>query len=225
MLQRAVILIAAVALMMVMLSAPATFADQKAANTLAVCGCGKVFVPDATTEYLSYGGKQYACCTHACHQMAEKDPAGSAKMWQAAYTKIMSGGKQTREEIYQEIQGMMGLVPSMFKAIPDESLAMEWNLFKQVQFAPGPIPNKYRELIGIGIAASTKCQYCTYFHTQMAKLDGATDAEIEDAIHFAKSTSGWSTYVNGLQLDYSQFKNEVNQACNFVKTTQASGAK
>jgi hypothetical protein len=40
----------------------------------------------------------------------------------------------------------------------------------------------------------------------MARIIGATDAEIQEAVHFAKSSSGWSTYVNGMQIDYDQFK-------------------
>lgn len=48
-------------------------------------------------------------------------------------------------------------------------------------------------------------------------LNGATDAEIEDAIHFAKATAGWSTYVNGLQIDFEQFKSEINQSVDFAK--------
>ena len=59
------------------------------------------------------------------------------------------------------------------------------------------------------MAAATRCRYCTFFHSEMAKLNGATPAEIEDAIHFAKSSAGWSTYLNGLQLDYKQFKTEI----------------
>jgi heterodisulfide reductase subunit B len=51
-----------------------------AANTVAVCGCGKVFTPDANTKYFEQGGKSYACCTDACHQMASKDPAAAAAM-------------------------------------------------------------------------------------------------------------------------------------------------
>jgi AhpD family alkylhydroperoxidase len=98
----------------------------------------------------------------------------------------------SRKQVYQEIEEMLGLVPSFFKAIPDSSLEMEWNLFRRVQFEEGPIPNKYRELIGLGIAAVTKCRYCAFFHTEAAKLNGATDAEIEDAVHFAKSSAGWS---------------------------------
>ena len=55
----------------------------------------------------------------------------------------------TRQEIYHEIEDMFGIVPSMFRLVPDSSLELEWRLFRKVQFDPGPIPNKYRELIGI----------------------------------------------------------------------------
>ena len=126
-----------------------------------------------------------------------------------------------REKIYEEIEEMFGLVPSMFKSIPDSSLELEWRLFKTVQFDEGPIPNKYRELIGVALSAITKCRYCAYFHTEIAKLNGASDAEIEDVVHYAKSTAGWSTYVNGLQMDYETFKDEVNRACEHVRSMEA----
>lgn len=123
----------------------------------------------------------------------------------------------TREQVYKEIEAMFGLVPSFFKAVPDSSLELEWKLFKRVQFDEGPIPNKYRELIGVAIAAVTKCKYCALFHTEVAKLNGATDAEIEDAVHYAKSSAGWSAYINGLQVDYAEFRGEVMKACEHVR--------
>ncbi len=126
----------------------------------------------------------------------------------------------TREQVYRQIEGVFGLVPSMFKEVPDSSLELEWQLFKRVQFDEGPVPNKYRELIGVAIAAATKCRYCSVYHTEVARLNGATDAEIEDAVHYAKSSAGWSTYINGLQLDYDQFKAEVLQACEHVRSLQ-----
>jgi len=128
----------------------------------------------------------------------------------------------TRQEVYNEIEEMFGLVPGMFEAVPDSSLEMEWQLFKRVQFDEGPIPNKYRELIGVALSAITKCRYCAFYHTEVAKLNGATEAEIEDAVHFAKSTAGWSTYVNGLQLDFDRFKAEVLQACEHARSAQAA---
>ena len=87
-----------------------------------------------------------------------------------------------REQVYKEIEEMFGLVPSMFKTIPDATLELDWQLFKKVQFEEGPIPNKYRELMGVAISAVSKCRYCALFHTEIAKLNGATEAEIEDAL-------------------------------------------
>lgn len=128
----------------------------------------------------------------------------------------------TRQEVYNEIEETFGLVPSMFRSIPDSSLEQEWQLFKRVQLEEGPIPNKYRELIGLAIAGVTKCRYCAFYHTEVAKLFGATEEEIEDALHFAKSSAGWSAYVNGLQLDFEQFKDEILQACEHVRSAQAA---
>ncbi len=123
----------------------------------------------------------------------------------------------SRQEVYKEVTEMFGLVPTFLKTVPDNTLELEWQLMKRVQFDEGPIPNKYRELIGLGIAATTKCKYCTYFHTETAKLNGATQAEIEDAVHYAKSSAGWSTYLNGLQFDYDQFKNEIDRVVQHVR--------
>ena len=57
-----------------------------------------------------------------------------------------------REEIFRDMEHTLGLVPSFFKTIPDSSLELEWELFKRVELDESPIPNKYRELIGLAIA-------------------------------------------------------------------------
>ena len=123
----------------------------------------------------------------------------------------------TRDQVYAEMTQMFGLVPSFFKLVPDNSLELEWKLFKTVQFDEGPIPNKYRELIGIGISAITKCEYCIQYHTEVARLNGATEAEIEDAVHYAKSSAGWSAYLNGMQVDRQQFADELAQVADYVR--------
>lgn len=127
-----------------------------------------------------------------------------------------------RESVYFEIKEMFGIVPSFFKLVPDSTIELEWQLMKKVQFEEGPIPNKYRELIGIAISGISKCRYCALFHTEIAKLYGATEAEIEDAVHYAKSSAGWSTYLNGLQVDYDTFEKEVKMACDYVRSKQSS---
>jgi AhpD family alkylhydroperoxidase len=127
----------------------------------------------------------------------------------------------SREDIYKEMESMFGGVPSMFKAVPDSTLELEWELMKRTQFEEGAIPNKFRELIGLAVSAATKCRFCVFFHTEMARLNGATDAEIQDALAYAKSSTGWSTYVNGLQIDFEQFKDEIRKACEFMESKRA----
>ena len=128
----------------------------------------------------------------------------------------------SKQSVFNEIEQMFGLVPSMFKSIPESTIELEWELFKRVHLEEGPIPNKYRELIGVAISAISKCRYCAYFHTALARLNGATEEEIEDALHFTKSSSGWSSYVNGLQLDFDEFAKETDQICEHVRSTMVN---
>jgi len=129
----------------------------------------------------------------------------------------------SKQEVFNEMEQMFGLVPSMFKAVPESTIELEWELFKRVHLEEGAIPNKYRELIGVAISAISKCRYCVYFHTELAKLNGATEEEIEDALHFTKSSAGWSAYVNGLQLDFDKFAKETDQICEYVRSKMGNG--
>lgn len=126
---------------------------------------------------------------------------------------------RTRYEVENEIKETFGLVPSFFSRIPDEVLDLEWEVMKRVELAETLIPNKYKELIGVAVHSETKCRYCTLFHTEAAKLNGATDEEVEEAVRFAKFTVGWSVYVNGLQTDYDTFKEETMQIGEHIKAS------
>jgi AhpD family alkylhydroperoxidase len=128
----------------------------------------------------------------------------------------------SREQVNNEITGAFGFVPSFFNHVPDDRIAAEWELFKQVQGMEHHLPPKYRELIGLGVAAATKCKYCVYFHTQVAKALGATDGEIEEALSFTKSNMGWSTYLNGVAPDFNEFKAEIDRACEHMTAQMAA---
>ena len=127
----------------------------------------------------------------------------------------------SRSEVHQEMKEMFGTVISFVDQIPDEFIDSEWDLVKRAQFGQTLIPNKYKELIGLAVAAVTRCRYCTLFHTEAAKLFGATGAEIEEAVHFTKIVSGWSVYINGLQVDYDGFAREVAQVVAHVRQQAA----
>jgi len=121
-----------------------------------------------------------------------------------------------RAEVEHEIRETLGLVPSFFNRIPDKYLAAEWELFNEFTFGETLIPNKYKELMGVALHSETKCHYCTLFHTEAARLFGATDEEIQEAVHYAKMSLGWSAYLNGIQQDYDQFAEELQRVGEYV---------
>jgi AhpD family alkylhydroperoxidase len=122
----------------------------------------------------------------------------------------------TRKEIFAEMELEFGRVPVFFKELPDEVLELEWRLFRKGEIEEGPVPKKYLELIGLGVAAATRCPYSTYYHSEMAKLHGASPEEIQSAILLAKGTAGWSTYVHGMQMELDEFKKDVRKIRDFV---------
>lgn len=113
---------------------------------------------------------------------------------------------------------MFGTVIGFVDQIPDEFIAEEWDVMKRLQFGETLIPNRYKELIGLGIAAATRCRYCTLFHTEAAKLFGASDEEVQEAVHYGKLVSGWSFYLNGLRVDEDEFADEVRRVVEYVRT-------
>lgn len=116
----------------------------------------------------------------------------------------------SRGEIYDQMIEALGVVPGFFEAMPDDSLEMEWALFKRyVLQNESAIPPKYRELIGIANAATKQCWYCSNFHTGVAKLHGATDEEVQEALLLAKFGTGWSAYLNGSLYDKDRFLKEL----------------
>lgn len=129
-----------------------------------------------------------------------------------------------RNEVYQEIKALFGLVPSFIKSVPDDTLESEWFLMRKLVVEEKHIPHKYKELMGIAMSAATKCQYCLFFHTQLAILFGATSDEIQEAVQYAKNSAGWSTYLNGMGVDLNEFKEEVEQMCAYVSQSHAEHA-
>ncbi len=121
-----------------------------------------------------------------------------------------------KNELWQEIEQTWGFVPEWFKSLPQETMAAEWSLLRNREIDESPIPNKGRQLIGIAVAAQMQCSYSVAYHTEVARLCGATPEEIEDAVLMAKHTAGWGTYLRGTQADLENFKREVREVCDAV---------
>lgn len=95
-----------------------------------------------------------------------------------------------------------------FNAIPKEALPHEWELMKKYSFSETKIPAKYREMIGLAVAASIKCPYCVHFHTRAAKMNGATDEELKELAILTRFTTGWSSILHASDIDLGQFKKQ-----------------
>ena len=123
----------------------------------------------------------------------------------------------SRADVEAEIRTTLGLVPSFWNGVPDSLIESEWASFVAIELAETAIPNKYKELIGLSVSGATRCRYCAYFHTEAARLFGATDEEIAEASLMAKHTMGWSTYLNAMQFDYDEFVAEFDQIAAYLR--------
>lgn len=123
-----------------------------------------------------------------------------------------------------EIEQMFGAVPSWVDEMPESALAGFWTTMRDFQLGETRIPNKYKELIGLGISGATRCRYCALFHTEAAKLFGATDEEIAEAAMMAAHTMSASTFMNAMQTDYDGFRRETLDAIAYVRSHTAGAS-
>ena len=59
-------------------------------NSVAVCRCGRAFVPTAMTGTVTVEGKQYMTCSDACYKIALSDPSRAAQDSEANKAKILA---------------------------------------------------------------------------------------------------------------------------------------
>jgi len=121
------------------------------------------------------------------------------------------------EKAQAEMKAMFGDVPVMFTKLPMHVRVSAWEWFKAMSNPDAAIPPKYGELIGLAVASQIPCHYCVYAHTTMAKMLGATDEEIEEAVSKGAEVRYWSTVLNGNQVEFESFKKEWDGMLEFVK--------
>ncbi len=122
-----------------------------------------------------------------------------------------------------DIQKTFGFVPQFFTRFPEPALPGAWEEMKTLQLNPNTtLPGRTKELVGLGVASQIPCKYCIYAHTEVAKLNGASEAEIGDAVAMAAITRHWSTFLNGIQTDEAKFRGEIAKIIDNVKKSSAS---
>ena len=122
-----------------------------------------------------------------------------------------------------DIAKTLGFVPKFLGDMPDALLPGLWDQFKNLQLnANTALPKRTKELIGLGVAAQIPCIYCIEAHGEFAKLGGATDRELGEALAVAAITRHWSTFMYGIQADPEKFRGEVRKATAFMKKDAAT---
>ena len=109
------------------------------------------------------------------------------------------------ENTLKDIEKTLGIVPGFMKALPEDVLVQEWPLFKRYNFEETEIPAKYRELMGLSVAANIKCPYCQLFHRGAAAMNGATAEELAETAFLASYTARWSAIIHAQHYDYDTF--------------------
>lgn len=64
----------------------------------------------------------------------------------------------------------------------------------------GQVPQKYRELIAIGVAVTTQCPFCIDSHTKAAVEAGATPEELSETVMVAAALRAGGAVTHGFQV-------------------------
>jgi AhpD family alkylhydroperoxidase len=139
----------------------------------------------------------------------------------------MATATTDRATVRSEMKELFGQVPNWVSQLPDAALSGFWTIMRDFQLGETAIPNKYKELIGLAVSGATRCRYCALFHTEAARLFGATDQEIAEASAMGAFTMMGSTFLNAQQVDYDDFRKETLDIVQYVRShpQQATGAQ
>ena len=125
------------------------------------------------------------------------------------------------KKVQTEMEEAFGTFPVFMKVFPEHLRPAAWELMKAWHSPEAAIPAKYSELIAIGAASQIPCNYCVYYHTEMAKMLGATEAEIQEAVAKSAEVSHWSTVINGAGIEFEEFKAEFDKMLAHIKKQSA----
>jgi AhpD family alkylhydroperoxidase len=137
----------------------------------------------------------------------------------------MPGAPRDASAALQEMQQVFGSVPEFMRKFPAEGLPGAWQEMRDVEMNPNTaLSGKYKSLIGLAVASQIPCQFCVVADTEFAKLEGASEREIAEAIGMAALTRHWSTFLNGMQIDEAAFKRDVDRLVKGAKRQAAAAA-
>lgn len=131
--------------------------------------------------------------------------------------------KDLPADLRKEVTDAFGFVPSFLNVLPPAQARLWWSAVRDFQLSDKTkLDGKTKELIGLGVSSQIPCHYCVLFHTEAARLNGATEHEIQEAIFMAGLTRLGSTILNGAQLEQSTFDKELRDIVAHVRKQMAA---
>ena len=85
-----------------------------------------------------------------------------------------------------------------------------WSLVRDVYQAETKIPSKYKHLMAVAAAVASRCRSSQLFHTEIARLQGATDEEIAEACAMGGVAVLDNLYFDA-GIDYEALRRETLQ--------------
>lgn len=127
-------------------------------------------------------------------------------------------------DLKKELESTFGFVPSFALTTTPGALRLWWGAMRDFQLSDKTaLDGKTKELIGLGVSAQIPCEYCVVFHTEAARLNGATDEELQEAIYMASLTRQGSTILNGAQLERATFDKDMAKIVSYLKANASKG--
>ena len=121
----------------------------------------------------------------------------------------------TRQEIYAQVEQMLGGVPGWLSEAPDCVLEQFWTTFTWL-FMDTKLSARDKALVTFGAAAALHCKYCIPFHTAQVAMHGITDEKLKEASWAANSVAGFGTYLHGIGYSVDRFLKELEAAVAYI---------
>jgi uncharacterized peroxidase-related enzyme len=85
------------------------------------------------------------------------------------------------KELLDAVQGKLGLVPNMTRAMANAPAVLNGYLQLSVALGKGTLPAQAREQIALAVAEANGCDYCLAAHSAVGRMVGLTADQIRDS--------------------------------------------
>jgi AhpD family alkylhydroperoxidase len=115
----------------------------------------------------------------------------------------------------KDIEQSFGFVPEFMKGMPAEALPGAWLGMRDVEMNPGTaLSGKHKTLISLAVASQIPCRFCVIADTEFARLEGASDKEINEAVAMAGISRNLLTLLEGMGVDDRTVRRDADRLNN-----------